>query len=172
MRVRRAWPPAWEVNNESMLRLVTYSVILLCCAAAQAHHWVGNIYDEQQRFVAEVEVRKFRLINPHPHLFVEITGIPGDQVIDGIAIGQTWTLELDNKRELTALGFHNETFIPGDKIVVAVDPSRNTLYRKNTLYLRAVEHQREGFVYVHNVRQLFPIDPEGNSLLQHIGKVH
>jgi hypothetical protein len=152
-----------------MLRLATYAVILLWCVTAQAHHWVADIYDGQRRFTVEVEVRKFRLINPHPHLFVEITGIPGDQAIDGIAIGQTWTLELDNKRELTALGLHNETFIPGDKILVAVDPSRTTLYRENTLYLRAVEHQREGFVYVHNVRQLFPIETDGNNLLRHLG---
>jgi len=155
-----------------MHRIITYAVILLWCATAQGHHWVKDIYDDQQRFIVEVEVRKFRLINPHPHMLVEITGIPGDQVIDGIAIGQTWTLEMDNKRELTALGFHNETFIPGDQLIVAVDPSRTTLYRENTLYLRAVEHQREGFVYVHNVRQLFAVDTAEDNLSKFLDKVN
>jgi hypothetical protein len=79
---------------------------------------------------------------------------------------------MDNMRELTALGINSETFIPGDLILVAVDPSRNTRYRENTLYLRAVEHQRKGFVYIHNVRQLFPIDTAEDNLSRHLDKVN
>ena len=154
-----------------MRRLVTYAAILLCCATAQGHHWVRDVYDDQKRVTLEVEVIQFKLINPHPHILVEITGIRDGQVNDGIAIGQTRTLEMDNKRELTALGFDNETFIPGDQILVAVDPSRDTLYRENTLYLRAVEHRREGFVYIHNVRQLFPIESAEDNLSKHLHKI-
>jgi len=154
-----------------MRRLITYGLILLCCTTAQGHHWVKDIYDASRRVILEVEVKQFRLINPHPHIFIEITGIPDGQVVDSVAVGQTWTLELDNKRELTALGFHNETFIPGDKLLVAVDPSRNTLYRENTLYLRGVEHQREGFVYMHNVRQLFPIKSAADNLAKYLHRV-
>jgi len=154
-----------------MQRLIIILIALLCCPAAQGHHWVRDIYDENLRFTIEAEVRKFALINPHPHLFVEITSIPRGTEADGIAVGQTWTLEMDNKRELTALGIDRDTFVPGDRIIVAVDPSRNTLYRENTMYLRAVEHPRKGFVYVHNVRTLFPIDPAGESLSKYIDKV-
>ncbi len=169
----RVWAPAWawEINDESMHRLITYAVILLCCTTAQGHHWVRDVYDDQKRVTLEVEVRQFKLINPHPHILVEITGIPDGQVIDDIAIGQTWTLEMDNKRELTALGFDNETFIPGDQLLVAVDPSRDTLYRENTLYLRAVEHRRKGFVYLHNVRQLFPIESAEDNLSKHLHRI-
>ena len=155
-----------------MRRIVTLLVILLCCATAQGHHWVRDIYDASRRVTLEVEVKQFRLINPHPHIFIEITGIEDGQEIDGIAIGQTWTLEMDNKRELTALGFHNETFVPGDQLLVAVDPSHNTLYRKNTLYLRGVEHRREGFVYIHNVRQLFPIETAEDNLSKYLHRVN
>lgn len=155
-----------------MRRLITLTCISLCCTSAQGHHWVNDVYDTQKRFTLEVDVRQFALIYPHPHLLVEITGIPEGQVIDGIEIGQTWTLEMDNKRELIELGFHDETFIPGDRIVVAVDPSRNSLYRENTLYLRAVEHQREGFVYVHNVRQLFPVAAESDNLEEYLDRVN
>lgn len=158
-------------RNQSMLRLIAFSLLLLWCAAAQAHHWVIDIYNENERFVAEVEVKKFSLINPHPVMFVEIVGIPSEKEVDGIEVGQTWSIELDNRRELVELGFNRETFIPGDKILVAVDPSYNTAYRKNTLYLRAVEHQRESFVYVHNVRQLYPADPDGGSLAKHLDEV-
>ncbi len=154
-----------------MYRLFAHTVILLWSTSALGHHTVIGIYDDQKRFTIEVEVRNFELVNPHPLIFVEITDIPDGQAIDGIAIGQTWTLEMDNRRELTALGFNNETFIPGDQILVAVDPSRHTRYRENTLYLRAAEHQREGFVYLHNVRQLFPIDTAGDNLSRHLHRI-
>ncbi len=155
-----------------MYRLITRTVILLWSVTALGHHSVNGIYDDQKRFTIEVEVRKFELVNPHPLISVEITNIPEGQVIDGIAVGQTWTLEMDNRRELTALGINSETFIPGDQILVAVDPSRHTRYRENTLYLRAAEHQREGFVYIHNVKQLFPIDTAEDNLSRHLHRIN
>jgi hypothetical protein len=154
-----------------MYRFVTPTIISLWATIALGHHSVIGVYDDQQRFTVEVEVRNFELIDPHPLIFVEITGIPGGQEIDGIAIGQTWTLEMDNARELRALGFNRETFVPGDRIVVAVDPSRHTRYRENTLYLRGVEHRRESFIYIHNVRQLIPVESMEDSLSQHLHKV-
>ncbi len=155
-----------------MYRFITLTVILLWSVTALGHHSVIRIYDDQKRFTIEVEVRKFELVNPHPLIFVEITDIPEGQVIDGITVGQTWTLEMDNRRELTALGINSETFIPGDQILVAVDPSRHTRYRENTLYLRAAEHQREGFVYIHNVKQLFPIDTAEDNLSRHLHRIN
>ena len=155
-----------------MYRFITLTVILLWSVSALGHHSVIGIYDDQKRFTIEVEVRKFELVNPHPLIIVEIIGIPDGQVTDGIAVGQTWTLEMDNARELTALRFNNKTFIPGDQILVAVDPSRHTRYRENTLYLRAAEHQREGFVYIHNAKQLFPIDTAEDNLSKHLHRIN
>ena len=155
-----------------MYRFITLTVILLWSVTALGHHSVIGIYDDQKRFTIEVEVRKFELVNPHPLIIVEIIGIPDGQVTDGIAVGQTWTLEMDNARELTALRFNNKTFIPGDQILVAVDPSRHTRYRENTLYLRAAEHQREGFVYIHNAKQLFPIATAEDNLSKHLHRIN
>ena len=154
-----------------MYRIVTFSTIAFWSVSSLGHHSVAGVYDEQRRFTVEVEVRNFELINPHPLMFVEIAGIAGGQQIEGIAIGQTWTLELDNTRELTALGFDHATFAPGDRLVVAVDPSRDTRYRENTLYLRGVEHPRSGFVYIHNVRQLFPIETADDNLSKYLHRV-
>ena len=151
---------------------ITIALLLPWSISALGHHNVIGVYDDQKRFTAEVEVREFELINPHPLILVEIIDIPVGQTTDGIEIGQTWTLEMDNLRELTALGIHNGTFIPGDRILVALDPSRHTRYRENTLYLRAAEHQREGFVYIHNVRQLFPADTAEDNLSRHLHKIN
>ena len=155
-----------------MVRFTTIAVVSLWSITAPGHHSVIGVYDDRKRFTVEVEVREFELIRPHPLIFVEITDIPDGQVADGMAIGQTWTLEMDNTRELTALGINGETFIPGDRILVAVDPSRDSSYRENTLYLRALEHQREGFVYIHNVRQLFPVDTAEDNLSRHLHKIN
>lgn len=155
-----------------MRRLAAYTLILLCSTTAQGHHWVKDVYDSRQRFIVEVEVLRFQLIHPHPLMRVEITGFPGDAENDDLEVGQTWTLEMDNKRELTALGFDNETFVPGDKITVVVNPSQVTFYRDNTMYLRAVEHRRKGFVYLHNVRQLFPAEPGENNLERYLDEIN
>ncbi|MYJ96351.1 MAG: hypothetical protein F4053_12430 [Proteobacteria bacterium] len=155
-----------------MYRLITIALFLPWSMSAPGHHNVIVVYDDQKRFTAEVEVREFELINPHPLILVEIVDIPDAPAPDGIEIAQTWTLEMDNLRELTALGIHSETFIPGDRILVALDPSRHTRYRENTLYLRAAEHRREGFVYIHNVRQLFPTDAAEDNLSRHLHKIN
>jgi hypothetical protein len=154
-----------------MYRFITISVVLLWSITALGHHWVRDIYDGEKRLIIEAEVKKFQLIYPHPMMLIEITDVPEGQGLHELATGQTWTLEMDNRRELTALGIHAETFIPGDQVRVAVDPSFDTTYRDNTLYLRAIEHPREGFVYVHNVRQLFPMDAAEDNLSKHLQKV-
>jgi hypothetical protein len=158
--------------SEWMIRSITATAILLWGTAALSHHSVIGIYDDLKRFTIEVEVRNFELANPHPLIFVEITDIPDGQEIEGIAVGQTWTIEMDNRRELTALGFDKRTFIPGDQLVIAVDPSRHTRYRENTLYLRAADHPREGFVYLHNVRELVPVDAAGNNLSKYLHRIN
>ncbi len=143
----------------------------LCCTIALGHHSVISVYDDQLRFTAAVEVRTFELIDPHPLIFVEISDIPGDEQIEGVAVGQTWTLELDNARELRLLGFDRETFVPGDRLVVAVDPSRHSRYRENTLYVRGIEHPRAGFIYIHNVRELISIESAEDELANHLHRV-
>jgi len=156
------------------LAAVVLVAVVLAAASfsgAYAHHWVGDVYDARQRFIAEVEVKTFELINPHPLMFVEIVSLANPANAPGVEVGQTWTLEMDNRRELTALGFSEETFESGEQIRVAVDPSRNSQYRENTMYLRAFEHPRSGFIYVHNVRRLFPIDAEGDSLSTYLEQI-
>ena len=155
-----------------MYRFITIFVALLWSISALSHHWVRDVYDGEKRLIIDAEVKKFELIYPHPMMLIEIVAVPEGQDVHDLMAGQTWTLEMDNRRELTALGIHGETFVPGDQIRVAVDPSFNTSYRDNTLYLRAVEHPREGFVYVHNVRQLFPIDSEEDNLSRHLQKIN
>lgn len=140
------------------------ALIWLSSTVALGHHSVIGVYDDQRRFTAAVEVKTFDLIDPHPLIFVEISGFPNGDEPTGIAVGQTWTLELDNARELRLLGFDRETFVPGDRLVVAVDPSRHTRYRENTLYVRGAAHPRAGFIYIHNLRELIAVESSDDNL--------
>ena len=133
-----------------------------------------GFYDVKRRFMLEVEVLEFRLIDPHPLIVVEVIDIPYGQTIDDVAPEQIWTLELDNLRELHALGFYDQTFLPGDRLLVVVNPAgprrstgsraRDVRVRRDTLYLRGAEHRREGFIYLHNARQLLPRTSTEDSL--------
>lgn len=154
------------------LRFILIAVVFLSSVPAASHHWVRDIYDGQRRVIVEVQVQQFRLVYPHPMMLVEITALPEGQEDSELTVGQTWILEMDNRRELTALGIDAETFAPGDQLRVVVDPSFDSSYRDNTLYMRAVEHPREGFVYLHNVRQLFAIEPDEDSLSKHLSKIN
>ena len=154
------------------MRFIALAIGLFWGVNAPAHHSVISIYDDQKRFIAEVEVSEFDLADPHPLIFVEVIGIPEGQDSDGITAGETWTLEMDNLRELRALGFDNETFLPGDRLLVAVDPSRHARDRENTLYTRAVEHPRAGFIHLHNVRSLTSTDTAGGTLPQHMHRIN
>ena len=158
-------------SRSAGFRAFVLAVVVPWGGIALGHHSVISIYDDLQRFTAAVEVRRFELVDPHPLILVEILRIPGGQQIDGLAVGQTWTLEMDNARELRALGFDRDTFLPGDRLVVAVDPSRHTRYRENTLYVRGIEHEREGFIYIHNLRELIPIRSRQDSLGEHLHRV-
>jgi len=154
-----------------MYRFITITIVLAWSVTARGHHSVAGVYDAQKRFIAVVEVQNYELIFPHPLIVARIIDIPDGQTVKGVEAGQTWTLEMDNTRELTALGFDSETFVPGDKIVVALDPARDTSYRENSLYLQALDHQREEFRYIHNLRELFPIGPSDDDLSTQLYRV-
>jgi hypothetical protein len=133
---------------------------------------VSDVYDKDRRVVIEVVVEEFAFINPHPVLTVEISELPDPAATGGVAVGQSITLEMDNRRELVALGFRATTFSPGDRLIIAVDPSRDSRFRRNALYLRALAHPREQFVYLHNVRTLYPIEDNDRPLARYLDQVN
>lgn len=146
---------------------IALCLTLFSAAPSFSHHAVTSVYDASKRVVIEVEVYEFGLVHPHPLMLIEILAIAEDQQVEeSIEVGQVWTLEMDNLWELTDLGLNANTFVPGDTLRVAVDPSRHEEYRKNTMYLRAIEHQRLGIIYIHNVRELFNIDIEQSTSLE------
>ncbi len=118
--------------------------MLFSCSAALAHHSVGGIFDQGAFIAFEVEVVELQFINPHP--FMTATRTDGSD--------ELLTLDMDNRREFSALNIDQETFLPGDKLLATLNPSH---VPSTTFYLNALEHPRLGFKYVTNVRQLYSL---------------
>ena len=135
-----------------MYRFCVFTIALFWSFFAHAHHWVVDAYDENQRVTIEVLVEEFRFINPHPLITAKLLNAADGRFAEYVGKDELWTLEMDNKWELADLGFNSDTFKPGDRVIVIVDPSP---YDRLALYVRALEHPEHGFIYVHNQRKLF-----------------
>lgn len=119
-------------------------IALILSSAACAHHSVGGQFNRQILLTFEVEVIEFHYINPHPFITAKLTDGSDDVV----------TLDMDNKREFDQLKFDRNTLVPGDRLLVGVNPT----HTKSTIYYVAViEHPRLGFRYETNVRQLLAL---------------
>ena len=119
-------------------------------STAQAHHSIAAYFDQTKGVIIEVEIIDFRFINPHPYMAAFPLGNADIQL----------DLEMDNRWELEALGFTNETFLAGDKLRITANPSP---YSSTDFYIIAIEHPRLGFRYEANVRELFELSEEPPS---------
>jgi len=102
----------------------------------QAHHSLAGVYDSTRTATIEAVVSEFRFINPHPLVIVD--------VIDEEGRESSWTLEMDNRRELAEIGFDAGTLAPGDRVVVTGSLARNDARR---LYIRRLDRPRDGLHY-------------------------
>jgi hypothetical protein len=118
------WIPLWALG------------IAVYAAPIFAHHSIAGVYDTRRQMTIEATVAQFHFVNPHPILTVRIG--------DGGAGAQVWQLEMDNRRELTGIGMGEDTLKPGDRVVVAGNPSRNEAHR---LYVRRLDRPADGFIY-------------------------
>jgi hypothetical protein len=100
-----------------------------------AHHAISNVYDASNRVTLEGVVTDFRLINPHPFLFIAVKN-------DGAE--EEWRLEMDNRFELIEVGVTAGTFKPGERVVVTGSLARK---EKNSLYLLRLDRPADGFWY-------------------------
>ena len=102
-------------------------------AVAQAHHSIAGAYDSSREATVDGVVIEFQFVSPHP--FVDVRESRS---------GQSWQLEMDNRRELEAIGFGADTLKPGDRIVVTGSPARRG---GNSMYIERLERPADGFGY-------------------------
>ena len=102
---------------------------------AGAHHSIAGMYDASRNTTLEGVVAQFQFINPHPIVVVDVRR--------GSATEQ-WQMEMDNRRELSQIGFTETTLKPGDRVVVHGSPARREAQR---LYIRQLDRPADGFGY-------------------------
>lgn len=95
-----------------------FAVALLASTAVAAHHSTNNIYHEDRTIELEGKVVKWRFVNPHPSLTIE--------VIDEHGQAQQWDVSYGGLAvvHMTQRGYSADTFKPGDMIVVQGHPAR------------------------------------------------
>lgn len=108
-----------------------FSCLAVLASPVLAHHSIAGAYDTRRQLTIVATVAQFHFVNPHPMLSVQV----------GPAL---WQLEMDNRRELTREGMTEDSFKPGDHVVVAGNPSRSEAQR---LYIRRLDRPSDGFVY-------------------------
>jgi hypothetical protein len=106
---------------------------LAAWTAAHAHHSIAGVYDSQRPVTIDGVVVQFQFVRPHPFLDLRDT-----------RTSQTWRLEMDNRGELSDIGFTAETLRPGDRLVVTGSPGRR---EANKMYIERLERPADGFGY-------------------------
>jgi hypothetical protein len=110
--------------------------VILSVASAEAHHSIAGVYDSSKRLTIEGVVTAFHFVNPHPFVEVDVTDRAGRTA--------RWRLEMDNRRELAAIGMTADTIKPGDRVTVVGSAARN---EEPALYVRTLERRVDGFLY-------------------------
>lgn len=111
------------------------AALVLASAGATAHHSIGAVYDGARQQRLEGVVAEFRFVNPHPFIFITVSGSEADE---------RWRLEMDNRFELQNVGMSPETLKPGDRVVVTGSLGR---IEPRTLYIRQLDRPADGFRY-------------------------
>jgi hypothetical protein len=111
------------------------AAVLAMAASAGAHHSIAGMYDASRNMTLEGTVAEFQFIYPHPIVVVDVRR--------GTATEQ-WQMELDNRGELSQIGFTETTLKPGDRVIVHGSPARREAQR---LYIRRLERPADGFGY-------------------------
>ena len=73
---------------------------------------------------------------PTPFLVVEVRGKSGER--------QIWRAEMDNRFELEDIGMTENTFRPGDEVVVSGSPGRT---QSSIIYMWKLERAADGLLY-------------------------
>lgn len=86
-------------------------------AVAAAHHSFA-MFDPSKPMTLRGKVKELRWTNPHVILLADVSGGPGQPV-------QTWSAELTSPGNLTRQGWTKRSLVPGQEIILVVNPLRS-----------------------------------------------
>ena len=82
----------------------------------QAHHSQAPFYDLDRFVEIHGVVTRFEFINPHPHVYVEVTNERGEIV--------EWALQLANRTNMRKRGWTADTVKAGEVLTAVGHPSK------------------------------------------------
>ncbi len=94
------------------MRHYSYTILILGCGVASAHHGPGQ-FDASQPVKVTGIVTDVRLVNPHGYVYFDVTGADGEVV--------PWRCELQAGSLLRRAGWTEDLFETGDTITVSGD---------------------------------------------------
>lgn len=109
------------------------ALVILAAAGVEAHHSIAGVYDNQRPVTIDGVVTQYQFVSPHPYLDLRDS-----------RTSQTWRLEMDNRGELSSIGVNEQTFRPGDRLIVTGSPARRGA---NQMYIERLQRPSDGFGY-------------------------
>ena len=116
--------------------LAAVAAVAWCHPGVHAHHAIAAVYDTTQPVTLEGVVTAFHYVNPHPFVEIAVTSADGRS--------EPWRLELDNLRELAAVGMSADSFKAGEQVLVTGSRARD---RSRSAYVRSLRRRADGFLY-------------------------
>lgn len=116
-----------------VFKLLLASLALgLASFAAQSHHSTAGVYNEDKEVELVGAVKRWRFINPHPLLTIEVAGPKGPEEWE-VSYGGSAVIHMQRR------GFTAQTFKPGDRVRVRgyatkVESAHGLLARGNPLH--------------------------------------
>jgi len=101
-----------KTASSILVALASLSLIPLL----EAHHSQAPFYDADRVVEIQGVVTRFDFINPHPHLYVEVTDANGAKI--------EWAIQFPNRTNMRKRGWNADTVKPGEVLKAAGHPSR------------------------------------------------
>lgn len=95
---------------------ISLVVILLISATTFAHHGEAGSYDNTMRITVKATVTELKWVNPHAQLYIDFKNDKGET--------EHWGIEMLSPGNLVRIGWHKDTFKPGDEILVSMTPAK------------------------------------------------
>jgi hypothetical protein len=96
--------------------VVMVSLLVATAGSAVAHHSFA-MFDRDKQLTLEGTVREFQWTNPHIFIQLKVKNAQGTE--------EEWSIEGASPNMLFRRGWTHESFKPGDKLTVVVNPLRN-----------------------------------------------
>lgn len=98
------------------IRAIVIIAAAMIVAPALAHHSF-SMFDREKEIKIEGTITKFQWSNPHVWIYLNVPDSKGKQV--------EWGIEHINPNTLSRQGWKRNTFQPGDKVLLIINPARD-----------------------------------------------